>query len=561
MATGNVDIIISAKDNASKHIQALGSSFLSVGNVAKLATIAVAGFATAAAVKVAKAAFDLSMDLEQTSIAFETMIGSAEQSKKTMKELADFSLRTPFQLAELQEASKRLLAYNVEAKELIPTMEMLGNITAGVGKDKLGQLILAFGQVKAATYLTGAELRQFTEAGVPLFDTLAKQMGTTAAQVKENMEDGMKIPFEQVEEALGTLTQEGGKFYNLMEKQSKSASGVVSNLSEKFNFLKLAILGVDPDGTIQPGGLFDTFKDILQDVLSYIEKNEGAIISYAKVLGGILSNAFVNFLPIIVETIQKFVSIEKKWMNFIGSIVAQSGIIDYLKSQFMEVVAIIRDYLIPKLVENKELFISIAKFLVGTLIVSIATLAVTIKLAVLAFTSLVSAILDAYNWFKNLGWAIQEAGTMVGQGISGMVDTVTGAVQNIINAVWRIPQEFSNAFWSAVNKAKGALSSIPGVGSIVDALPGFANGVENFKGGLAVVGERGPELVHLPRGSSVTSNEDIRGMMSKSQKTIQHSTVIQIYNPTVRNDNDIEEIARSVESIINRKTQLQSLGV
>lgn len=169
---------------------------------------------------------------EQTQIAFETMLGSAEQAQKTLSDLSQFAARTPFELGQLEEASKRLLAYGTAADDLIPTLKMLGNISAGVGMDKLPQLILAFGQVQAATKLTGMELRQFSEAGVPLLGTLADQLGKTEQEVIEMVSAG-EVGFEQVKLALAALTGEGGRFFELMDKQSQSLGGQWSNLKDQ----------------------------------------------------------------------------------------------------------------------------------------------------------------------------------------------------------------------------------------------------------------------------------------------------------------------------------------
>lgn len=172
--------------------------------------------------------------IEQTQIAFDTMLGSAEKARSLLGDLALFAAKTPFELPQVEEAAKRLLAYGTAADDLIPTLKMLGNIAAGVGMDKLPQLILAFGQVQAATRLTGMELRQFTEAGVPLLDTLAKQFGTTAGAIQEMVSEG-KISFADVETALSSLTGEGGRFFNLMERQSASLGGQWSNLKDQIS--------------------------------------------------------------------------------------------------------------------------------------------------------------------------------------------------------------------------------------------------------------------------------------------------------------------------------------
>ena len=107
-------------------------------------------------------------NFEQWRIAFETMLGSVEKADTLLRDIEQFAKKTPFELPEVVENAKKLLAYNIEAEKLLPTLEALGNISAGVGREKLPFLTLAFGQVRAAGKLTGQELRQFTEAGVPL---------------------------------------------------------------------------------------------------------------------------------------------------------------------------------------------------------------------------------------------------------------------------------------------------------------------------------------------------------------------------------------------------------
>lgn len=211
-------------DGVKKSYHGLQSTLAGVGAAG---TTALAGIGL-----LTKGAISAGAGFEQTTIAFNTMIGSAEEAQKTLNELSQFAARTPFELTQLEEASKRLLAYGVAADDLIPTLRMLGDISAGVGMDKLPQLILAFGQVRAATKLTGMELRQFSEAGVPLLGTLADQLGVTEAQVLEMVSAG-QIGFPAVQQALASLTGEGGRFFNLMEQQSTSLGGLWSNLKDQ----------------------------------------------------------------------------------------------------------------------------------------------------------------------------------------------------------------------------------------------------------------------------------------------------------------------------------------
>src|SRR5690242_6734241 len=122
----------------------------------------------------AKSFVNSAAGFEQTQVAFKTMLGSAEEAEKLLRNLANFAKATPFQLTELEDASKRLLAFGTAADDLIPTLTMLGNIAAGVGTDKMPQLVRAFGQIQAKGFLMGQELLQLTETGIPIIEELAK---------------------------------------------------------------------------------------------------------------------------------------------------------------------------------------------------------------------------------------------------------------------------------------------------------------------------------------------------------------------------------------------------
>lgn len=169
--------------------------------------------------------------IEQTTIAFETMLGSAELAQKTLSDLASFAAKTPFELLQLEDASKRLLAYGITAEDLIPTLTMLGDVTAGVGMDKLPQLILAFGQVSAATKLTGMELRQFSESGVPLLGALVDHFNSTA-KAANTVTTTTKGTAKEIEKLNTANTKATEKLLGLnitLEKQNNRFQDMISN--------------------------------------------------------------------------------------------------------------------------------------------------------------------------------------------------------------------------------------------------------------------------------------------------------------------------------------------
>lgn len=225
-------------------------------------------------------------EFEQTRISFETMTGSIEQGNKSIAELKQFANVTPFNNNEVFKASKSLLAYNVEAKDLIPTLTDLGNIASGVGRDKLPNLILAFGQVKAAGRLTGMELRQFTEAGVPLLDELAKQTGKSVAAIKEELIPAGKVGFEQVKLALRGMSQEGGRFFNLMERQSRTFGGRMSTLQGKIGLVAEGI-GTSLNSALTPAlegaiSATDTLIEMMEPASDQFLKKRDSVRALAK---------------------------------------------------------------------------------------------------------------------------------------------------------------------------------------------------------------------------------------------------------------------------------------
>lgn len=173
---------------------------------------------------------------EQSLIAFTTMSGSAIVARKEMDDLKNFAAKTPFTFPEVLTGAKQLQAYGEQVQDLIPDLNMLGNIAAGVGKDRLPFLILAFGQVQAIGHLAGQEMRQFAEAGVPILELLSNKLGKSKAQIQDMVEKG-QISFKMVQDALRATSEEGGKFFDLMNKNSTTFTGALSNISDRINFL------------------------------------------------------------------------------------------------------------------------------------------------------------------------------------------------------------------------------------------------------------------------------------------------------------------------------------
>lgn len=179
-------------------------------------------------------------EFEQNAMAFEVMMGSVSKGESLMKDIVKLTKETPFQLKDTVTGAKRLLAYNIEVEKVIPTLERLGNIASGVGRDRLPNLILAFGQVKTQTKLAGQELRQFSESGVPLIEALAIQLNVSEKEIKEMVSAG-KIGFKEVEKAIFAMTSGSGRFADLMKRQSTTYLGVLSNIKDAINIINISL--------------------------------------------------------------------------------------------------------------------------------------------------------------------------------------------------------------------------------------------------------------------------------------------------------------------------------
>jgi tape measure domain-containing protein len=213
---------------------------------------------------------------EQTQIAFTTMLGSAEEANKLLKDLADFAARTPFTIPGIEQNAKLLLGMGVAAEDMIPTLKALGDVSAGLSVP-LDRIALNFGQIRVQGKLTGRELRDFAVAGVPLIAELAKNFGLTEAAITDMVSKG-EIGFDDVENAFITMTSEGGRFFDLMDAQSKTFLGQVSNIQD--SFIKLArIMG----NIFLPAAKF--VADKLAIIIGWFEQHPTIAIVAAVLLG------------------------------------------------------------------------------------------------------------------------------------------------------------------------------------------------------------------------------------------------------------------------------------
>ncbi|MBW2672576.1 MAG: tape measure protein [Deltaproteobacteria bacterium] len=169
--------------------------------------------------------------MEQARIGFTTMLGSAEKAQAFLDEMADFAARTPFEYPDLLEASRRMMAMGFAAEEVLPTMKAVGDATAGLGlgREGINRIILALGQMRAKAKISGEEMRQLTEAGIPAWEMLAEAMGKSTAEVMKLSEKGL-IPANKAIQILIEGMEK--RFPNMMENMENTWKGVTSTIRD-----------------------------------------------------------------------------------------------------------------------------------------------------------------------------------------------------------------------------------------------------------------------------------------------------------------------------------------
>ena len=191
-------------------------------------------------------------EIQQT--ALKSIINSADKAQTMFGELQRMAVASPYSIQQLVSYNKQLAAYRVETDKLLPVLKQLGDVASGVGVD-MQRLILAYGQVKAANYLRGQELRQFSEAGINILGELARRFSDAEGKVVSTGEvfdrvSKRLVKFEDVAAVFDDLTKKGGIFYDMQAKQAQTVRGQLMNLKDAFQ-IALYEIGQETNGSIK----------------------------------------------------------------------------------------------------------------------------------------------------------------------------------------------------------------------------------------------------------------------------------------------------------------------
>ena len=188
-----------------------------------------------------RAVVDIGGELENQKIAMASILQDEGKATTIFNQIKKLAVASPFGVMDLNQYAKQLSAYSIPYNELYDTMKRLADISAGVGVD-MGRIILAYGQIKAAKFLKGTELRQLTEAIIPMVDKLAERFSKLEGRIVSagevlDMISKKKVTFEDVKDVLWELTDDGGMFHNMQEVLSESVKSKWKNLADAIDIM------------------------------------------------------------------------------------------------------------------------------------------------------------------------------------------------------------------------------------------------------------------------------------------------------------------------------------
>ena len=204
-------------------------------------------------------------EFQQLEVAFTTLLQSKEKADALMAQMIDLAAKTPFDLQGVANGARQLLAYGFAAEDITDTLTRLGNVAAGLGLP-LERLTYLYGTTAVQGRLYARDMLQFTSSGIPVLQEMAKIYGKTTEEINSMVSAG-KIGFEDVRKVIENMTNEGGQFYNLMQEQSKTITGLISNLGDALDTM-FNDIGKSQEGIIA---------GVLQGTISLVE-------NYQKVL-------------------------------------------------------------------------------------------------------------------------------------------------------------------------------------------------------------------------------------------------------------------------------------
>ena len=264
-------------------------------------------------------------EFQKQHIALQAMLGDAAKADAIFSQIKELAVESPFNFQNLTGYTKQLAAFSIPYEELYDTTKRLADISAGLGVD-MNRIILAYGQVRSAEFLRGTELRQFTEAGIPLLDQLAKKFSQLEGQVVSVGEvfdkiSNREVPFEMVRDVLWDLTNEGGQFYKMQEVLTESLSGKLDKLKDSYQIM-LSEVANSNNGVI--GGSLDMLTNLTNHWRTLLNILQSLIVAWGAYKTATFAANVVDAIR-IARTLRLTKALDANTISTIANARAQNG--------------------------------------------------------------------------------------------------------------------------------------------------------------------------------------------------------------------------------------------
>jgi tape measure domain-containing protein len=541
-ATKNIDKLNSKMDKSNAAAMGLNSALAAIGGTAFLK----------GAFEVTKSMVNASAAFEQTSVAMEVMTGNAETAKTLLKDIEDISIKTPFTPEALTENAKLLLNFGTTVDKIIPSLQMLGDISGG-NQDKLNRMTLAFAQVQSQGRLMGQDLLQMINAGFNPLQTISEKTGKSMRQLKDEMSKGL-ISFKMVNDAFKTATSEGGKFFGMMAKQSETFTGLISTLEGLRGIVFRQI------GDIIVKALKPVIKVIIGLANAFIEfsKTERGLATIKTVLIALSSVIGVVFVGSIWAAVSAFAALNIALMPIIGiaaaivaGITAIVLIVDDLITFFQGGESVIIPFFIKIGKWIKTNFPNLTKFIlklislgqiIGKVFITIGKFIIKL-LPIDLIKAAGELILDVLMAIPN---TLLTAFKVIDSAIGVIIDGITKSVKFVTDLIEAIPIDKIRETLGLTGKKKIEVKDM----KMFNLLPGkpvegMATGGTLSRGQTALIGEEGPELFTAGTPGTVSP-------ISKTSSRISIKSLVGTINIVVQSGAEAaEEIKSAVMDALN----------
>ena len=392
---------------------------------------------------------------------FTVLLGSTTEATKHVEALKKFAAKTPFEMAGLANASKQLLSFGIGIDDIMPDLQMLGDISLG-NQERFKGLALVFAQVASAGKLTGQDLLQFINQGFNPLQVIAEQTGKSMSDLKEEMSDG-KITYEMVAEAMRVATSEGGKFYQGMEVQSQTLSGMWSTLKD--DTMSLIGEAFTPFSEILKTNVMPALQEVVEQMsAAFADPNiQTSISNIASGLGDFITKVAELVSEWLPKVIEGFAWLLDHSNEITAGIIGLGTALMVLNVANM-IMGLVKAFQAFKLANEGA---TIAQWLLNA-----AMSANPIGIVVALIAGLVAAVI--YLWNTNEGFR-----NAVIKIFSAIMSTISWVVNGIVNF---FTSTIPNAIKSALNWFSNLGSNMHSIGSNI--VSGIWNGITGAAGWL-----------------------------------------------------------------------------